>query len=488
MGSLFDSVERIVKRQMVLFFVVDTSSSMEGRKIGTVNTAIKQVLPELRDIGGADVDLKIACLKFSTGCEWMHPAPVDVETFVWNQIGADGETDLGEACRELSVKMSRKEFLTAPSASVAPAIFLMSDGPPTDDYDSGLAALKENNWFKHAIKVAVAIGDDADRDALAKFTGNPEAVVTVHTPEALRKWIRFITVTSTMIGSTSHLAPDAIAQPGSKQQDMIDQIQTQQAEPDFLKFKTAKTKSTRRHDMSESELLDVKEIVKRQMVLFFVVDTSGSMEGRKIGTVNTAIKQVVPELRDIGGADVDLKIACLKFSTGCEWMHPAPVDVETFVWNQIGAEGVTDLGEACKELSVKMSRKAFLTAPSASVAPAIFLMSDGQPTDDYDSGLAALKENNWFKHAIKVAVAIGDDADRDALAKFTGSSEAVVTVHTPEALRKWIRFLTVTSTMIGRTSHLTPTGQPVSKQQDVIGQIQEQKDADPNQSTAADDW
>jgi uncharacterized protein YegL len=45
--GIFDKVEGIVKRQMVLFFIVDTSGSMMGTKIGTVNTAIREVLPEL---------------------------------------------------------------------------------------------------------------------------------------------------------------------------------------------------------------------------------------------------------------------------------------------------------------------------------------------------------------------------------------------------------------------------------------------------------
>lgn len=73
--GMFDDVEGIVKRQMVLFFVVDTSGSMQGTKIGAVNTAIREVLPELKDAGGSDVDLKVACLTFSSGCKWMYSTP-----------------------------------------------------------------------------------------------------------------------------------------------------------------------------------------------------------------------------------------------------------------------------------------------------------------------------------------------------------------------------------------------------------------------------
>jgi uncharacterized protein YegL len=235
--GIFDKVEGIVKRQMVLFFVVDTSGSMIGTKIGSVNTAIREVLPELKGIGGSDVDLKIACLKFSSGCSWMHPSPVPVENFQWNNLSADGVTDFGAACKELSDKMAKEKFLSAPSASVAPAIFLMSDGEPTDDYKSGLAALQQNNWYKYAIKVAVAIGDDANTEVLREFTGNIEAVVTVHTPEALRKMIRFVSITSSQIGSKSQPMQDE--QVESKQDAMIDQIKDlQQTDPDLSQTST----------------------------------------------------------------------------------------------------------------------------------------------------------------------------------------------------------------------------------------------------------
>jgi uncharacterized protein YegL len=235
--GIFDKVEGIVKRQMVLFFVVDTSGSMIGTKIGAVNTAIREVLPELKGIGGSDVDLKIACLKFSSGCSWMHSTPVPVENFQWNNLSADGVTDFGAACKELSDKMAKEKFLSAPSASVAPAIFLMSDGEPTDDYKIGLSALQQNNWYKYAIKVAVAIGDDANINVLKEFTGNSEAVITVHTPEALRKMIRFVSITSSQIGSKSQ--PMQNGQIESKQDAMIDQLKDlQQADPDLSQTST----------------------------------------------------------------------------------------------------------------------------------------------------------------------------------------------------------------------------------------------------------
>lgn len=236
--GMFDDAEGIVKRQLNLFFIVDTSGSMIGTKITAVNTAVREVLPELQGAGGADVDLKVACLKFSTGTEWMYPTPISAETFTWQELQADGVTDLGEAFNELNKKLSRHEFLNAPSASVAPVLFLMSDGEPTDDYSSSLKKLQGNNWFKNAIKVAVAIGDDANIDVLKEFTGNIEAVITVHNPEALKKWIRKVSITSSKIGSQSQPMTEGEIQ--TKQDAVIDSIKDiQQSDPDLNQTSTS---------------------------------------------------------------------------------------------------------------------------------------------------------------------------------------------------------------------------------------------------------
>ena len=126
------------------------------------------------------------------------------------------------------------------TGSFAPAIFLMSDGEPTDNYKHGLDILKQNNWFKKAIKVAIAIGEDANKQVLADFTGNSEAVITVHSPEALKKWIQFVSVWASEIGSKSSNAGTGSGESGastngedaipSKQDEFVKEIQAQTAD------------------------------------------------------------------------------------------------------------------------------------------------------------------------------------------------------------------------------------------------------------------
>lgn len=66
MNNIYENAVEVARRTMTLFFVVDTSGSMGGSKIGTLNSAIEEVIPEIRKISGenADAAIKIAVLDF----------------------------------------------------------------------------------------------------------------------------------------------------------------------------------------------------------------------------------------------------------------------------------------------------------------------------------------------------------------------------------------------------------------------------------------
>ena len=245
-------------------------------------------------------------------------------------------------------------------------------------------------------------------------------------------------------------------------------------------------------------LIDRVPIARRKMILFFLIDTSGSMSGKKIQSVNDAIENVLPIIGEISdeNPDAEINIAAMKFSTGVDWVYNEPKEAKDFIWQPVNPEALTSLGEACRELSRKLSRSnGFMPTSTGSgyYAPAIILLSDGGPTDDFQGGLKVLKENSWFKNAIKVAIAIGDDADEDVLKDFTGSSEAVIKVHNIDALKTMIRVIAVTSSQVGSKSS---SAGDASKQDEVIKEITESvKDTDGAESTAApatgdnyDDW
>jgi len=203
--SLLDG-EAVARRTLNLFFLADVSGSMRGSKIGAVNDAIANVLPFIADISdnNPDAEIKVAAMTFSDTCAWVSSTPQIAADFEWKPQTANGGTALGKACMELASKLSKSHgFMNSGSGSYAPVVILLSDGGPTDDFAAGMAKLKENNWFKAAIKVAIAIGGDADKEVLGQFTGNSELVIGVHDIESLKKTIQVVTVTSTQVGSKS---------------------------------------------------------------------------------------------------------------------------------------------------------------------------------------------------------------------------------------------------------------------------------------------
>ncbi len=237
-NSLLDN-EPIARKTLVIFYLIDTSGSMDGTKIGTVNTVMEETIPEIRNVGGADAEVKVAVLTFDNDVEWVYDEPISVEEFSWKRLTAYGWTEMGGAFEQLNEKLSRNGFLQTPSLSFAPVIFLLSDGYPNPGYEPALEKLKKNKWFKYSLKIAFAVGADADKEVLADFTGNPEAVVTVNNGEALARLIKLLTVKSSQIGSRSTTGDDTPMTDEeadeSKQKELIAEIQNA-VDPDDLEF------------------------------------------------------------------------------------------------------------------------------------------------------------------------------------------------------------------------------------------------------------
>lgn len=215
------------------------------------------------------------------------------------------------------------------------------------------------------------------------------------------------------------------------------------------------TESTVRADLPDfdnDDPLSAAGVAKKSLVIFFLIDTSGSMKGSKMGGLNTVMEEIIPEIRRVGEADTDIKVAVLTFSTSVRWMYPMPISVEDFEWSRLRADGVTCMGEAFRELALRMSRSSFLSSPSLSFAPVIFLMTDGYPSDEYKESLRALQNNSWFRYGLKAALGIGNDANDNMLIEFTGSKDTVVHAYSGGQLANLIRIIAVTSSQIGSKS------------------------------------
>lgn len=162
--------------------------SVDG-KIQSLNLAVREAIPHLRGLARNTpfARMLIRAITFSDGARWHVEVPTPVDRFVWTDVTAYGETDLGEALRLVRSSLDSDSF----SYALPPALVLVSDGLPTDDFSESLHDLLAHPLGAKTVRVAVGIGQDADTATLKDFMGSQSATpVRAHSPEALVSYLR----------------------------------------------------------------------------------------------------------------------------------------------------------------------------------------------------------------------------------------------------------------------------------------------------------
>ncbi|WP_190111119.1 vWA domain-containing protein [Streptomyces cinnamoneus] len=181
----------MANRPVHFIWLLDCSYSMQGEKIARLNYAIREAVPEMRAVAHDNpaAQLLLRTLTFSTTAQWHHKDPVPVDDFTWQDVQVDGMTNLGEALQLVARELQTPPM---PQRALKPVLALVSDGVPTDDWKAGLKAVDATPWGRKAVRVAIAIGEDADRGVLQEFLGNPELQpLDANSPKQLAAAIRW---------------------------------------------------------------------------------------------------------------------------------------------------------------------------------------------------------------------------------------------------------------------------------------------------------
>jgi uncharacterized protein YegL len=183
------------------------------------------------------------------------------------------------------------------------------------------------------------------------------------------------------------------------------------------------------------------ELASRPLHFIWIADASGSMQqDGKIQALNNAIREAIPHMRKVAddNPNAQVLVRAVKFSDGAQWHISQPTPVADFAWNDLPAEGETDMGKA---LSLVAEQLKMPPMSERALPPVLVLISDGQPTDDFDKGLKDLLDQPWGKKAVRIAISIGQDADDEVLQKFIAHPEMKpLAANSPEALVKHIKW------------------------------------------------
>ena len=184
------------------------------------------------------------------------------------------------------------------------------------------------------------------------------------------------------------------------------------------------------------------ELATRPLHFIWIADCSGSMAtDGKIQALNYAIRNAIPDMQRVAdeNPNAQVLVRAINFSSGAQWHVSQPTPVADFEWTDLSADGVTDMGKA---LSMVADQLKIPPMTDRALPPVLVLISDGQPTDDFESGLETLMNQAWGKKAVRIAIAIGEDADHDVLQKFIGHAELKpLQANNSESLVKYIKWV-----------------------------------------------
>ena len=176
----------------------------------------------------------------------------------------------------------------------------------------------------------------------------------------------------------------------------------------------------------------------RRLPVYLLLDCSGSMFGEPIEAVKNGVQVLVSTLRQDPYALETAYLSIITFDSSAQQLTPL-TELSAFQQPNIQASGCTALGEALSLLAAKADTEVTKTTPDqkGDWKPLVFIMTDGEPTDDLNKGLADFKKGKW---GMVVACAAGAGANTDTLKKIT---ECVVSLDTADsatikAFFKWV--------------------------------------------------
>jgi uncharacterized protein YegL len=163
------------------------------------------------------------------------------------------------------------------------------------------------------------------------------------------------------------------------------------------------------------------------------------MQGEKIEQLNFAIRESIPAMQDTAreNPNAEVLVRAVTFADGARWHAGVATPVHAFQWRDVAAGGVTDMGAA---LSLVAQQLRIPPMTDRALPPVLVLISDGQPTDDFQNGLDELMSEPWGRKAVRLAIAVGQDADFDVLERFMSSELKPLRANNAPSLVGYIRW------------------------------------------------
>lgn len=195
----------------------------------------------------------------------------------------------------------------------------------------------------------------------------------------------------------------------------------------------------------------------RRLPVYLLLDTSGSMTGEPIEAVKNGVQVLVSTLRQDPYALETAYLSVITFDSAAKQIVPL-TELSMFQMPNIQASGTTVLGSALSTLAKVVEKEIVKTTPEqkGDWKPLVFLMTDGEPTDDWKKGLDEFKKQ---KFGMVVACAAGQKANTQKLKEIT---DVVVQLDTADSATIRAFFKWVSASISFGSQKIESSGQEVS--------------------------
>ena len=159
-------------KSIPVVLLLDTSYSMSGQPIDMLNKAVKAMIAEFKKAETMETFIKLSIITFGSenGVD-LHTPLTEVSKIDFQPLNVAGATPMGTAFKMAKAMIEDKEIFKG--RDYRPAIVLLSDGAPTDDWEQPLSDFINNGRSSKCDRMAIAIGS-ADESVLQKFIAGCE--------------------------------------------------------------------------------------------------------------------------------------------------------------------------------------------------------------------------------------------------------------------------------------------------------------------------
>ena len=138
-------------------------------------------------------EIQLAIITFGYQAN-IHTPLSNVNSISWTDMTTSGGTPMGGAFQLTTTMFQDRNTISG--RAYRPTIVLVSDGQPTDDYRSALQALLSDERASKGFRMALAIGDDADKRVLQESLADAEnnRVFEVYEARKIRDFFQLVTM------------------------------------------------------------------------------------------------------------------------------------------------------------------------------------------------------------------------------------------------------------------------------------------------------